>query len=341
MLERNAFFSLFSILVLALLVPVNIPKITLPVSTFGFVEERFEGGSLLFVGDIMMGRHVETLAEKYGNRYPVKQIVGLVSHADVSVGNFEAVVLEKHIQTPDLTFNLAAKEETLSVLKYAGFDLLSLANNHSFDFGEKEYLNTIRSCEKHNLFCNGHPYEVGNNATRILQVGEVSVGMIFLHGLTLDLKDLDFSDVLKQLREKTHEQIAVVHWGEEYTPLHNESQEEIAYFLIDNGIDAIFGHHPHVVQDVELYKGKPIFYSLGNFIFDQYFSDEVQQGLVVEMDISEKNIVYTLIPISSLETRSQPQIMTYDGRNTFLNNIIFTENGATSTGVSSSFSVLR
>jgi poly-gamma-glutamate synthesis protein (capsule biosynthesis protein) len=83
-----------------------------------------------------------------------------------------------------------------------------------------------------------------------------------------------------------------IHWGEEYKADPNNRQKEMAHLLIDAGVDVIIGHHPHVVQTVETYKNKPIFYSLGNFIFDQYFSPETQKGLAVEIIFTSKDIEY-------------------------------------------------
>jgi poly-gamma-glutamate synthesis protein (capsule biosynthesis protein) len=121
---------------------------------------------------------------------------------------------------------------------------------------------------------------------------------------------------------ESHEQIAYIHWGKEYDSVHSKEQEVLAHFLIDNGVDAVIGHHPHVVQDIEVYKGKPIFYSLGNFIFDQYFSDEVQEGLAVRVDTSKDILRYTLIPFESKSIKSQPKLLSLLDKDTYLENTL-------------------
>jgi poly-gamma-glutamate synthesis protein (capsule biosynthesis protein) len=118
-----------------------------------------------------------------------------------------------------------------------------------------------------------------------------------------------------------------VHWGNEYELKHSEQQEALAHYVIDSGIDAVIGHHPHVVQDIEIYNGKPIFYSLGNFIFDQYFSGDVQTGLVVKVYIQKDTITYTLVPISSIGRASQPYIMPIEQKTTFLSMLAGTGEG--------------
>ena len=94
--------------------------------------------------------------------------------------------------------------------------------------------------------------------------------------------------------------IANVHWGVEYTHYFNDHQQDIAHQLIDSGVDMIIGHHPHVVQGMEVYNSKPIFYSLGNFIFDQYFSKETQEGLGVGITINDSGADLYLFPYQSV-----------------------------------------
>ena len=119
-------------------------------------------------------------------------------------------------------------------------------------------------------------------------------------------------DFMEVVSKKSDMQIVYIHWGDEYEPVHNLEQEQLAKRLIDLGADAIIGHHPHVIQDIGLYKGAPIFYSLGNFIFDQYFSDEVQVGLAVELKIVNNSISYHLIPFDSTNTPGSPRVMSVD-----------------------------
>src|SRR5690606_29076429 len=95
----------------------------------------------------------------------------------------------------------------------------------------------------------------------------------------------------------------------EYELVHDELQETLAKALVDAGADAVMGHHPHVVQDVAFYDGVPIFYSLGNFIFDQYWNEHVQTGLGVEMRIEAGQIAYQLIPFTTARSRNQPMVM--------------------------------
>ena len=110
--------------------------------------------------------------------------------------------------------------------------------------------------------------------------------------------------------------IISLHWGEEYKLINSSAQQKFAHQVIEAGADLIIGHHPHVVQNIEKYQGKLIFYSLGNFIFDQYFSPDTQQGLAVGLEIYPKNLVYRLFPLQI--NLSQPVLMEQNKASEFL-----------------------
>ena len=107
-----------------------------------------------------------------------------------------------------------------------------------------------------------------------------------------------------------------IHWGKEYQGKNNQAQQNLAHQIIDTGADLIIGHHSHVVQNIELYNDKLIFYSLGNFIFDQYFSKEVQQSIAIGVEINSSNEIYHLFPINS--QLSQPFLMSQQEADLFL-----------------------
>ena len=113
--------------------------------------------------------------------------------------------------------------------------------------------------------------------------------------------------------------IAVLHWGKEYQPKSSKSQKDLAHKAIKAGADLVVGSHPHVVQEVEKYQDKLIFYSLGNFIFDQYFSEATQQGLALKIELTSQKVIYNLLPIES--QKSQPFLMAPEKRTDFLKNL--------------------
>lgn len=318
MYENNAFVVFGSLLVLCVLISSVHVHILVPTLSYGSVDTDFAPGSLLFVGDIMLGRHVESLSDLHGDQYVFQKTKHLLNSVDVSVANFEASVPQEHVPTPDNSLTFSVHKRFMSVIKDAGIDMLSLANNHSFDYGEEGYLHTHAVCYSVGIICGGHPYELATISTTSVTIGDTIIGMLFLHGSAVDREDPLFAELMQSLKRETHEQFVFIHWGVEYETVHSDEQQKLAHYLIDEGIDAVIGHHPHVVQDIEFYRGKPIFYSLGNFIFDQYFSDDVQIGLGIKIDIKKDMLLYTLIPLSSLTSASQPSIMDTEERGDYL-----------------------
>ena len=262
--------------------------------------------TIRFVGDIMLGRYVEQLTDKFGDDYPFKGVHHILSEPDITIGNFEGNIPRIHSPTPsgDMQFSMTSK--TMSRLAQEGFDVLSLANNHSYDNGHSAYLYTQKMCIQSNIICGGdHQFTSTNNAHIITHDG-VRIGILFLYTVFTQPTPDELKQLFAQIRDISDVQIAYIHWGDEYTLKHNSTQEKLAHELIDMGIDAIVGHHPHVIQDIEIYKNVPIFYSLGNFIFDQYFSTDVQEGLFVTLAYTKTKSVFSLSVVSSQSTHSQP-----------------------------------
>lgn len=265
--------------------------------------------TVFFVGDVMLGRNVEKLMEQNGHMYPFKNVENMLASYDITVGNFEGIVSEQHIQAPSMTFQFSIKKEYLRQLHSVGFDILSLANNHSFDYGASALSYTRAQCPRYTLICAGSPTGLDEYSIVIKKVGTKKVGFIFIYAVFSKPDTKRLIELLEVLTAETDAQIAYIHWGDEYMLTHNDSQEKLATTLIEQGVDAVIGHHPHVVQDVALYKGKPIFYSLGNFVFDQYFDENVQEGLGVAMTLHDSSTEYKLVSFTSKGTYSQPREM--------------------------------
>jgi poly-gamma-glutamate synthesis protein (capsule biosynthesis protein) len=286
-----------------------VSALAIPEHQFGLLSSRFNPGSALFMGDIMLGRSVEVLMDTKGTSTPFLHVQSLIESYDLSVANFEASVPREHIQTKPLTMRFSVKQGSLEYLKEIGLDVLSLANNHALDYGESGYVHTKSLCEHIGLSCPGHPTQLDYLSVVFKEIGDTTLSILMIHTLFDKPSTTTLAILLEEMSHKSDLQFAFIHWGEEYERVHNIEQAELAYLLIDGGIDAVIGHHPHVMQDIEEYRGKPIFYSLGNLIFDQYFSDDVQQGYMVAVAFKKRTVEYTIIPYSSLSERSVPRIL--------------------------------
>lgn len=261
-----------------------------------------------FVGDIMFARNVEYLMDTYGYGYPFS---GLDPNPDDAflVGNFESSIPVMHVPTPSMHFSFASKPAYLQGLSEYGFTHLGLANNHAYDFGIEDYKNTVRTIEDAELSAFGDPGKLSSSSVSLIEAGSSTVALIGVYAVHTPPSNSDIIETLKYANMISDIQIAYVHFGDEYKPVHNGAQERLAHIFVDAGADAVIGHHPHVVQDIELYKNALIFYSLGNFIFDQYFSEEVQTGLMTELSVTPSKLSFSLYPVTSIGTRSVPRFM--------------------------------
>ncbi len=300
----------------------TLTSLKVPGAQYGLVAKAPIPTTVLFGGDIMLGRSVETEIIDKGTEYPFSSLSEFITPFDVAIGNFEGSVPKEHVATKPLEMRFSIKDEYMGILKAAGFDVLSLANNHAFDFGREGYLHTKETCEEYSLLCFGTPFEATSTSIAIVTHNDTRIGLLFLHTLFTDSKKETLADLIQTLEAESDVQVAYIHWGEEYALTHNDAQSSLAYHLIDSGADAVIGHHPHVIQDVEKYRGKPIFYSLGNLVFDQYFSTDVQTGYLVGMSILDDEITYTLYLHESLTSRSQPRRMEGESLTTLYERIL-------------------
>ncbi len=284
--------------------------------SYGFLGSNVTETKILFVGDVMLGRYVETLINEKGSDYPFMGMGPLANRYDQVIGNFEAPITAEHIQTKPESLNFSIATSSIQTLnKY--FTAFSLANNHTFD-NELEGLSFTRSTLATNSIQTfGDPNGVGSTSVTYIYHGEQIIALVGINAVT-GLDATSTVHLFSELNSSSDMQIVYVHWGTEYQSTHNEAQEVLAHILIDAGADAIIGHHPHVIQDIDMYKGAPIFYSLGNFVFDQYFDDNVTVGLGVELVLRNTEITYRLIPFTTVDSKSSPRLMTFDERNKLL-----------------------
>ena len=262
--------------------------------------------SILFVGDVLLARYVEKFIDEEGFSYPFALSAELLSASPYVVGNFEASIPESHVPTRPMTFRFSVQESFAQLLANNHFTHLFLANNHAWDFGEEGYAHTHSALADAGLAVGGHPNRVSMDDVEIISMDGYRVAVVPIHAVFRDPAISEYRQVLGELASTTDMQVAYVHWGEEYEPVHSRDQEALAHALIDAGADAIVGHHPHVVQDIDIYKDAPIFYSLGNFIFDQYWNDAVKSELAVRLVRKDGRNHFELIPLWSERANPTP-----------------------------------
>ncbi len=250
--------------------------------------------NIIFTGDVMLGRYVETLMNRNGLDYPFESVSGRLNLADEVIINLEGPVLRsaEHVQTPDNTTNFSFDEKVLSTFDRHNIGIVNLSNNHTYDKGSDRFMGMTNILSENGIEWFGHPQEYDNKYIHTINADGVDINLLGYHQATNPNFDIEamkdsVSSVVEAMPNAVN--IANFHFGPEYILTSSAIQKEIARAAIDAGADLVIGHHPHVVQEMEVYKGKPIFYSLGNFVFDQYFSQDTQEGLAVELVLEFKD----------------------------------------------------
>lgn len=280
--------------------------------------------SLAFVGDIMLSRDIGKLIAAHGPEFPFVNVKKEIAGYDITFGNLENPVSTKGKNMGSM-YSFRADPATLTGLSDAGFDIVSFANNHVFDYGPEAFLDSITNITKVGILVSGAgkskaeahaPVIISKNGVKVAflsysqfasasqQKGDLgfAVAGIDTNTLVIDIaraKDMGANIVITSF-----------HWGDEYEKVHNAYQERIARAAIDAGADLVVGHHPHVIQDTEWYKGKFIAYSLGNFIFDQNFSNDTREGGVLDVHVENKAISSVLIKKVHFSKDYQPFFVT-------------------------------
>jgi poly-gamma-glutamate capsule biosynthesis protein CapA/YwtB (metallophosphatase superfamily) len=252
--------------------------------------------SISFVGDIMLadlpGKEIKA------GRDPFRFVAPILSKADVRVGNLECVVANKGIRVAGKPWVFLASPKVLPVLK-RHIDVAALANNHSLDYGTGAFVDMIGHLQQTGIASFGggknlaeahKPVIVEKNGFRIALLGYDEFfprhfeADIDRPGVAWSEDEQVVFDIKKAKADPSVDfVIPMMHWGFEHEAIANSRQRFLARLMIDAGADAVIGGHPHVTQDVEEYKGKPIIYSLGNFVFDGFTDTDNNTGWVVTL----------------------------------------------------------
>ncbi|OGY42229.1 MAG: AmmeMemoRadiSam system protein B [Candidatus Buchananbacteria bacterium RBG_13_39_9] len=282
------------------------------------IQPQFQGKTILFLGDLMLDRGVEDFSEKNSLNYPFDKIKNFLKGIDYVASNLEGPIVKKPIDfgAHSLSFNFSP--DILPVLKNNNLNVFSLANNHILNRGHEGFAETKELLSQNGFIFSGDPLKCSSDlATVTDEIIFFAVNKTYPQSCA----DQDIAASIKTLKQDFKNKFLIVslHWGIEYQDKNSLGQQNLAHLLIDSGADLIIGHHPHVVQNIEKYKNKSIFYSLGNFIFDQYFSAATQQGLAVGLEIQPEKIVLRLFPLIS--EKSQIRLMTAAEQQEFLSNL--------------------
>jgi len=244
---------------------------------------------ILVVGDMMFDRTIRKKINENGFDHIFSCVADTLKNYDYVVGNLEGPITANVSVSAGTTvgdlenMRFTFPGDTAKMLKKNNFGAVSIGNNHILNFGVFGLEDTEHYLDKAGVGWFGDPYNKYRNSLTKDKISFISFNQFNGDGV---------SDVSKEIKNKKAEGNIVIifaHWGEEYVAANN-FQKTSARAFIDAGADLVVGAHPHVIQEIETYKKKKIYYSLGNFIFDQWWEPAVRRGMGVEITIKDDKI---------------------------------------------------
>ena len=237
--------------------------------------------------------------ENYGADYFFSNVKSIFSADDLTIANFEGTLTNSE-EREDKEYAFKAPAEYAGILTSGSVEAVNTANNHSHDYGNQGYEDTISALDSAGIL------NFGYDKTIVTEVKGVKVGLVGIYELKdhLERKEQLKQNIAKVKAEGAQVTIVIFHWGNEKEEVPDSNQTTLAHLAIDEGADLVCGHHPHVLQGIEEYKGKNIVYSLGNFCFggNQYPSDMdtmiFQQTFTVDQNGVKADNVTNIIPCS-------------------------------------------
>ncbi len=258
-----------------------------------------EKAHIIFGGDMLFDRYIRKVSIQNGAGYVFSCINTVLAGADLVVANLEGpITLEASVSLDSLpggegNYMFTHPPYTAELLKKHNIDVVNLANNHIWNFGKEGIEETLSILDSANVSYIGDPFVYRTERRIVGGVPLAFVAFTEFGGQSFE----DVERVIQRSRAEGYVPVVYTHWGEEYVEA-TESERVWAHRFVDAGAALVIGSHPHVVQEYEEYQGVPIYYSLGNFIFDQYFTDEVRNGLLLRATFDIYGVVDVIeVPI--------------------------------------------
>ncbi len=243
--------------------------------------------SVINFGDVMENRHRDPF--EY-----IEQDIHILKSYNVVIANLEGPIVEMNRSLCQLkAYNFQFASTTPRLLKSIGINIVNIANNHSNGCFRAGLTSTKKYLTEAGIDYIGD--NILNKSFVIKTIAQKKVAFIGIDQTIAPIPVSSFYPLIKKLKLENDYVIVNIHWGTEYSLTETPIQTEIAHALIDNGADVIFGGHPHVIEPIKIYKGKVIFYSLGNFVFDQT-DPETIQGIGAGVEFRDDKTIFNIFP---------------------------------------------
>jgi poly-gamma-glutamate capsule biosynthesis protein CapA/YwtB (metallophosphatase superfamily) len=278
------------------------------------------------VGDLMLGGRAEPFLKEFGPAYPFADVMPVLSTADVVVGNLESSISTRGVAVEDKQFTLRAGPIAALALKKAGIRVVTLANNHSMDFGPLALKDTLDVLDQHDILYSGAGMNLKDARTpAILKIKGLTVAFL-AYSLTFPLDffasagrpgtapgyDEFVKSDIEKVRPRADLVVVSFHWGAELMTTAKDYQIDLGHKAIDWGADLVLGHHPHVLQELEVYRGRLIAYSLGNFVFGSE-SNRSNFSMILLLTFHGKSlarIVAVPLDVNNYRVQYRPRVLT-------------------------------
>ncbi|HEV2805947.1 MAG TPA: CapA family protein [Chthoniobacterales bacterium] len=268
------------------------------------VPHEFSGADLVLGGDVMLGRSAGAEIERGAD--PLAGIRERLARASTRIVNLECVLSDKGAPVTGKRYCLRAPLEAMRILTSARISAVSLANNHAADFGTEGLMDAMARLHANDISV------LGPNEPVLVRTRTGAKAAVIAFDDTNEANGFDrerAAAAMTEARRETSFVLAFVHWGEENTERVSDRQRELARWLIDHGADAVAGSHPHCLQAPDSYHGRPIFYSLGNLVFDGAPSlPNWNRGALLEVRLPAGRPSFQLVPVQ-LDERGFPHLL--------------------------------
>ena len=278
------------------------------------------------VGDLMLGGRAEPFLKEFGPGYPFFDVMPFLSRADVVVGNLESSISTRGTAVENKKFTLRAGPIAALALKKAGIRVVTLANNHSMDFGPLALKDTLGILDQHEILYTGAGMDLDDaRSPAVLKIKGKTIAFLS-YSLTFPLEFFasasrpgtapGYAEFVKSDIEKARPTADLVvvsfHWGAELLTAAKDYQVELGRKAIDWGADLVLGHHPHVLQELEVYQGRLIAYSLGNFVFGSE-SNRTNSSMILLLTFQGKSLARVeVVPldVNNYRVQYRPRVLT-------------------------------
>jgi poly-gamma-glutamate capsule biosynthesis protein CapA/YwtB (metallophosphatase superfamily) len=260
-------------------------------ATLEMTEDRKEKIKIIFAGDLMFDRYIRIVAERNGNDFILENLTEELNQKDLVVANLEGPITENSsissgsVMGSRENFVFTFNPSIIETLEKNNIFLLNIGNNHILNFGEKGLSQTRDNLINSRISFFGDTGKYKEDISYIYDLDGYKIGFVNYNSFVSGSFSRALEEI-KLIRDDCDFLVVYTHWDREYQVEPLNATRQKAHQFIDLGSDLIIGTHPHIIGERESYKQKWIYYSLGNFVFDQYFRHDTTEGLLVELVIN-------------------------------------------------------